>query len=229
MTDLDADASQAATGATNPYLEGNFAPVQEEVTAFDLPVTGTLPASLDGRYLRNGPNPVQADPATYHWFTGDGTVHGIRLRDGHAEWYRNRWVRSGRVPDALGEPDPGGPRTEGMNPHRTRTSSASADGLRAGRGGLEAGRARRRADDHLALRLRRHAAERVHRDLEGGPGDGRAARWRTTSGATRDPRVRGRRRDGWPGTPRGRRRAEQPDGARHVDHASTSPSSTTFR
>lgn len=115
MTDLDADAGAATAGTTNPYLEGNFAPVQDEVTAFDLPVTGTLPASLDGRYLRNGPNPVQADPATYHWFTGDGMVHAIRLRDGRAEWYRNRWVRAGRVPAALGEPDPGGPRTEGMD------------------------------------------------------------------------------------------------------------------
>jgi carotenoid cleavage dioxygenase len=77
----------------NPYLSGNFAPVAEEVTAFDLPVTGSLPAELDGRYLRNGPNPQQADPETYHWFTGQGMVHGIRLRDGRAEWYRNRWVR----------------------------------------------------------------------------------------------------------------------------------------
>jgi carotenoid cleavage dioxygenase len=67
----------------NRYLEGNYAPVQEEVTAFDLPVIGALPAELNGRYLRNGPNPVTApDPASYHWFTGDGMVHGIRLRDG---------------------------------------------------------------------------------------------------------------------------------------------------
>jgi carotenoid cleavage dioxygenase len=42
----------------NPFLEGNLAPVTEEVTAFDLEVTGTLPPELDGRYLRNGPNPL---------------------------------------------------------------------------------------------------------------------------------------------------------------------------
>ena len=35
-------------------------------------------------------------------------VHGIRLRDGKAEWYRNRWVRSTAVAAALGEPDAGG-------------------------------------------------------------------------------------------------------------------------
>ena len=50
------------------------------MTAVDLPVTGTIPESLRGRFLRNGPNPIGAvDPATYHWFGGDGMVHGVRL------------------------------------------------------------------------------------------------------------------------------------------------------
>ena len=80
---------------TNPYLEGNFAPVNEEVTAYDLPVTGTLPDALTGRFLRIGPNPMTApDPAAYHWFTGAGMVHGVRLADGRAEWYRNRSVHA---------------------------------------------------------------------------------------------------------------------------------------
>jgi carotenoid cleavage oxygenase len=81
------------TVTDNPYLAGNFAPVTEEVTAFDLEVTGTIPEGLDGRLLRNGPNPRgEIDPAVHHWFVGDGMVHGLRLRDGRAEWYRNRWV-----------------------------------------------------------------------------------------------------------------------------------------
>ena len=97
------------TTTENPYLQGNFAPVHEEVTATELPVTGRVPEELCGRYLRNGPNPVSApEPGTYHWFTGDGMVHGIRLRDGRAEWYRNRWVRSAEVARLLGEePRPG--------------------------------------------------------------------------------------------------------------------------
>ena len=79
----------------NPYLRGNFAPLPEETTAHDLPVVhGQLPPELDGRYLRNGPNPLAADPENYHWFTGTGMVHGIRLRDGKAEWYRSRFVRA---------------------------------------------------------------------------------------------------------------------------------------
>src|SRR6185312_10792811 len=50
-----------------------------------------IPAELDGWYLRNGPNPREA---TDHWFTGDGMVHGVRLENGRAAWYRNRWVRT---------------------------------------------------------------------------------------------------------------------------------------
>lgn len=92
----------------NQYLAGQFAPIQHEYTLTDLAVTGTIPDYLDGRYLRNGPNPVgEIDPALYHWFGGDGMVHGVRLRDGKAEWYRNRWVRGPSTAAALGEKPPG--------------------------------------------------------------------------------------------------------------------------
>ena len=33
----------------NPYLGGNYAPVEQELTAFDLPVTGQIPVELEGR------------------------------------------------------------------------------------------------------------------------------------------------------------------------------------
>jgi carotenoid cleavage dioxygenase-like enzyme len=91
------------------FLQGPFAPAAEEITAVDLPVTGRLPAELAGRYLRNGPNPLGLDEPVQHWFLGPGMVHGVRLRDGRAEWYRNRWVRSRQVAEALGEAWPGGP------------------------------------------------------------------------------------------------------------------------
>ena len=94
----------------NVYLNGDFAPVLVEQTITDLEVAGQLPVDLAGRYLRNGPNPVSPpDPATYHWFLGDGMVHGIRIADGRAQWYRNRWVRSEMVAKALGEPVRPGP------------------------------------------------------------------------------------------------------------------------
>ena len=102
--------SEGRSMSTNPFLRGNMAPVDTETTAYDLRVTGTLPDELSGRYVRNGPNPIRPpDDATYHWFTGTGMVHGVRLRDGRAEWYRNRWVRSADVASVLGEEAPTNP------------------------------------------------------------------------------------------------------------------------
>jgi carotenoid cleavage dioxygenase len=90
---------------TNRYLEGNFAPVTDEVTAFDLEVTGTIPEALAGRYVRTGPNPLDADAGSYHWFSGDGMLHGVALEDGAARWYRNRYVRSPEVAAHFGTAD----------------------------------------------------------------------------------------------------------------------------
>jgi carotenoid cleavage oxygenase len=89
---------------TNRYLHGPFAPLHQEYTLTDLEVAGTIPDHLNGRYLRNGSNPIgEIDPDFYHWFIGDGMVRGIRIRDGKAEWYRNRWVRAPSASKALGE------------------------------------------------------------------------------------------------------------------------------
>jgi carotenoid cleavage dioxygenase len=94
----------------HPYLTGIHEPMQRELTLDDLAVTGTIPPELNGRYLRIGPNPVAADPKSYHWFLGDGMVHGVRLESGHACWYRNRWIRSNAVAKALGLSPAPGPR-----------------------------------------------------------------------------------------------------------------------
>ena len=90
MTALDETTD---TEARLPFhMRGNYAPVTAEVEAFDLDVIGSLPTDLAGRYIRNGANPMNGP--TNHWFAGDGMLHGIRLRDGKAEWYRNRLVRT---------------------------------------------------------------------------------------------------------------------------------------
>lgn len=95
----------------NPFLSGIHTPMGDERSLTDLAVTGSIPAELDGRYLRIGPNPVTPpNPAAYHWFTGDGMVHGVRLKGGEALWYRNRWIRSNAVSAALSEPPAPGPR-----------------------------------------------------------------------------------------------------------------------
>jgi carotenoid cleavage dioxygenase len=96
---------------TSAFLTGNYGPVREEVDAVALPVTGAIPEGIEGRLLRIGPNPVtDPDPATYHWFSGTGMVHGLWLRGGQAIRYRNRYVRSDDVVEALGGPATPGPR-----------------------------------------------------------------------------------------------------------------------
>ncbi|MBS0482528.1 MAG: carotenoid oxygenase family protein [Proteobacteria bacterium] len=97
-------------GAEHAYLGGVHAPVAAEMTIADLAVTGTIPAELSGRYVRIGPNPFKSDPRGYHWFVGDGMVHGIRLSGGKAEWYRNRYIRSQKLEQEGGPTAAPGPR-----------------------------------------------------------------------------------------------------------------------
>ncbi|MFI8263871.1 MULTISPECIES: carotenoid oxygenase family protein [unclassified Streptomyces] len=76
-----------------PYISEHFSPVTDEITGRELQVRGTLPPELNGRYFRNGHNPKPGITPS-HWFRGEGMLHGIRLKDGRAEWYRNRWVKT---------------------------------------------------------------------------------------------------------------------------------------
>ena len=76
----------------DPYLSGNFAPVRSE-DDFKLAVQGEIPAGLSGAFYRNGPNP-QFDPIDdYHWFSGDGMIHGFFVEGGQVH-YRNRYART---------------------------------------------------------------------------------------------------------------------------------------
>ncbi|MEM7139933.1 MAG: carotenoid oxygenase family protein [Actinomycetota bacterium] len=95
---------------TVDFFQDNYAPVRDELTATELSVTGTIPTELDGRLLRIGPNPVHDPLPSDHWFTGTGMAHGLRLRDGRAEWYRNRYIECDAVTEALGRPRLPGPR-----------------------------------------------------------------------------------------------------------------------
>ena len=82
----------------NPYLHGIHGPVTGESEGEDLPVEGELPAELFGAHLRNGPNSVHAPTNQYHWFDGDGMVHGVYFRDGSAS-YRSRFVKTAGLAD----------------------------------------------------------------------------------------------------------------------------------
>ncbi len=88
-------ATVAATFQTDssPYLQGKFAPVESEIVADRLEVIGRLPDDLHGMFVRNGSNPKFAPRGQYHWFDGDGMLHGVRLADGRAS-YANRYVRT---------------------------------------------------------------------------------------------------------------------------------------
>ncbi len=81
------------TVAVNHYLDGNFAPIDKEITTDTLQVIGELPPDLSGMFVRNGPNPQWTPIGKYHWFDGDGMLHGVRISKGIAT-YRNRYVRT---------------------------------------------------------------------------------------------------------------------------------------
>lgn len=101
---------RASQLAGHRFLTGIHRPMEQELTLTELEVCGTIPAALSGRYLRAGPNPVAPDPTSYHWFTGDGMVHGLSIRDGKALWYRNRWIGSHANAAARGTAPAPGPR-----------------------------------------------------------------------------------------------------------------------
>ena len=92
LTALDGSPDWATD---NRFLNGPFAPWNEESEAYDLDVVGQIPADLAGALFRVSANPRFEPRNTdrYHWWEGDGMVCGIYLRDGRAA-YRTRWVET---------------------------------------------------------------------------------------------------------------------------------------
>lgn len=89
----------------NPLIEGAYTPVPAEQTSTSMRVTGALPVELNGTFVRIGPNPIRVpNPGAHHWFAGEGMVHGVRLREGRADWFGSRWVKTDGVSKWLGEP-----------------------------------------------------------------------------------------------------------------------------
>ena len=72
------------------HLQGNWAPVKEELTVSDLEVKGEVPKEINGLYVRNGMNPRSG--FSDHWFFGNGMLHGFNFENGKVS-YKNRYVR----------------------------------------------------------------------------------------------------------------------------------------
>ena len=86
----------------NPYLDGIFAPQRQEHFSTQLKVEGQIPKELDGALMRIGPNPITVkNPKIYHWFTGDGMIHALRLKEGEAHWYKSQYVGADSVQKKL--------------------------------------------------------------------------------------------------------------------------------
>ena len=90
----------------SPWVKGPYEPVENEVEAFDLEVEGSIPPELNGILARIGPNPIGEVPPDHNLFFGDGMMHALTLKDGRAQSYRNRWVRTEPVAQKLGEEAP---------------------------------------------------------------------------------------------------------------------------
>ena len=89
------------------WRQNDFGPVLDELDVAALRVHGAIPPQLDGLYVRNGSNPQNADNS--HWFFGDGMLHGVRLQNGKALWYRNRFIRTPLFENGTSFPDAGAP------------------------------------------------------------------------------------------------------------------------
>ncbi|MDJ0642141.1 MAG: carotenoid oxygenase family protein [Erythrobacter sp.] len=89
--------------STSPWVQGAYEPVVREIESFDLEVEGNIPPDLNGILARIGPNPIGEVPPDHNLFNGDGMVHSLTLKDGRAQSYRNRWVRTEPAARKLGE------------------------------------------------------------------------------------------------------------------------------
>ncbi|KAG8375220.1 hypothetical protein BUALT_Bualt10G0077700 [Buddleja alternifolia] len=93
MTDGLIDPPLRPSIDPNHVLSGNFAPVGElPPTACDV-VEGSLPPSLNGAYIRNGPNPQFIPRGPYHLFDGDGMLHAVTISGGKAT-FCSRFVKT---------------------------------------------------------------------------------------------------------------------------------------
>ena len=93
---IDADMDLANQNSKSIYNVPGYRPVRDELRHVPVQITGTMPADLDGVYLRNGTNTQFEDSKIrLHAFSGAGMIHEIQLHDGAAT-YSNTYIRTPR-------------------------------------------------------------------------------------------------------------------------------------
>jgi carotenoid 9,10(9',10')-cleavage dioxygenase 1 len=90
----------------SPYLQGNFAPIPNEVHSPGLKLlSGSIPPSLaGGSFARVGPNPLYEPLGRHHWFDGDGMIHAVYFKKdsdsnggGPSATYNNHFVQTSHL------------------------------------------------------------------------------------------------------------------------------------
>lgn len=81
----------------NDYISGMYAAVNETHQT-DFEIKGKIPNDLNGILLRSGPNPLEVpNPQLHHWFMGDGMLHGLKIQDGQAVWFKSKYIETDTV------------------------------------------------------------------------------------------------------------------------------------
>ena len=83
----------ASIQEANPYLQGSYAPTDQQIEVTLRVLAGSIPEDLAGVFVRNGPNPQRSAEGRHHWFDGDGMLHAVEFTNGQAT-YRNRWIET---------------------------------------------------------------------------------------------------------------------------------------
>ena len=98
---IDALIDAAKWNRDSLYSHPGFAPVREEHRHAPVRISGTLPADLEGAYLRNGTN-VQFDEARTraHCFNGAGMLHQVQIAGEPERKSRAKRLKDGIPVDA---------------------------------------------------------------------------------------------------------------------------------
>ncbi|KAH7446838.1 hypothetical protein KP509_01G078800 [Ceratopteris richardii] len=96
VTRLETNGPLPSTADPKIQLHGNFFPVPENEVQHELHVQGRIPPTIEGIYVRNGPNPMFKPVAGYNFFDGDGMLHAVRFKQGNVS-YANRFTCTYRL------------------------------------------------------------------------------------------------------------------------------------